>query len=550
MMKKMKNNLVLQGRVFMSLLMLTIFAACETDEPAEPAQEDPIASFQFEVSSENFLAVTFNNFSKNATSYSWDFGDGNTSTEESPAHTFEAVGAYEVTLTASNDAGVSVSKTNTVTLSDPDAELTKLAGLESKTWILQREGIALGIGPAAGDTQWWSFGGVTPLGDRPCILDDEYTFKRDGSFTLNSNGTLFTDGTGNGGWNDSNIDLCGDEANLDWTSAGGIDMSAYQNGGAYTYTMVDGELKLVGDGVYVGLANKTNAGDIGTQSAPQSELTYSIVKLVDNDDVDSLQIALQVNGEAVFWTFNLVHYDDESKKPAIPAEGPKASFDFSFTDGDQTVTFTNTSRNATSYTWDFGDGNTSTDENPVHTYAADGVYSVTLTASDGSDESVTTVALELNVTPITDFVIDHETAVTWDVFGGSAVEIVANPDASGINTSANVLKLTHGNETWAGILTQLDGPLDFTGKTKLKVKLWAPATGTLKFKLEGAGGTPNQEIDLTVDKANEWVELAWDLTTDINGNAVASNAYSRVVLFPGWDTTTADVYYVDDITME
>ncbi|WP_317127697.1 PKD domain-containing protein [Marinoscillum furvescens] len=546
----MKNNLVLQGRVLMSILVLALMASCETGEDAEPEQEDPIASFQFEVSTDNFLEVTFSNFSKNATSYAWDFGDGNTSEEESPVHTFETVGTYEVTLTASNEAGVSATKTNTVAISDPDAELTKLAGLESKTWILQREGVALGIGPAAGDTQWWSFGGVTPLGDRPCILDDEYTFKRDGSFELNSNGTLFTDGTGNGGWNDSNIDLCGDEASVDWTSAGGIDMSAYQNGGAYTYTFADGTLKLMGDGVYVGLANKTNAGDIGTQSAPQSELTYSIVKLVDNDDVDSLQIALQVNGEAVFWTFNLVHYDDESKKPAIPAEGPKALFDFSYTDGDQTVTFTNSSRNATSYTWDFGDGNTSTDENPVHTYSADGVYSVTLTATDGTTESVITKAIELNVTPVTDFVIDHESAVTWDVFGGSVVEIVANPDASGLNTSANVLKLTHGDQTWAGIVTQLDGPLDFTGKTKMKVKLWAPATGTLKFKLEGVGGEPNQEIDLTVDKANEWVELTWDLSTDINGNPVASNAYSRVVLFPGWDTTTADVYYIDDITME
>jgi PKD repeat protein len=37
---------------------------------------------------------------------------------------------------------------------------------------------------------------------------------------------------------------------------------------------------------------------------------------------------------------------------------------------------------ATSWSWDFGDGNTSTDQNPIHTYGTYGVYTVTLTVSD------------------------------------------------------------------------------------------------------------------------------------------------------------------------
>ncbi|MFO7879763.1 MAG: PKD domain-containing protein [Bacteroidota bacterium] len=42
------------------------------------------------------------------------------------------------------------------------------------------------------------------------------------------------------------------------------------------------------------------------------------------------------------------------------------------------------SGNITSYYWDFGDGNTSTDENPSHTYAENGVYNVNLTITDSN----------------------------------------------------------------------------------------------------------------------------------------------------------------------
>ncbi|HAW59232.1 MAG TPA: hypothetical protein DCX03_09535, partial [Bacteroidales bacterium] len=46
------------------------------------------------------------------------------------------------------------------------------------------------------------------------------------------------------------------------------------------------------------------------------------------------------------------------------------------------VIFTNTSQNFTTCDWNFGDGQTSTEVNPVHIYAAEGEYTVTLTAKD------------------------------------------------------------------------------------------------------------------------------------------------------------------------
>ena len=47
------------------------------------------------------------------------------------------------------------------------------------------------------------------------------------------------------------------------------------------------------------------------------------------------------------------------------------------------VDFTNTTTGATSYFWDFGDGNSSTDVNPSNTFNDEGDYLVTLTATEG-----------------------------------------------------------------------------------------------------------------------------------------------------------------------
>ncbi len=79
--------------------------ACNGVGESEPvfvvvnAQPTADATYSLDAGS---LDVQFINNSTLATGYLWDFGDGNTSAEANPLHSFDAAGNYEVTLTATN----------------------------------------------------------------------------------------------------------------------------------------------------------------------------------------------------------------------------------------------------------------------------------------------------------------------------------------------------------------------------------------------------------------------------------------------------------------
>ncbi|MDF1695186.1 MAG: peptidylprolyl isomerase [Saprospiraceae bacterium] len=74
-----------------------------------------------------------------------------------------------------------------------------------------------------------------------------------------------------------------------------------------------------------------------------------------------------------------------------------------------TVTFNNTSEKAETYIWDFGDGNTSTEESPEHKYFLSGKYIVKLTAKKGKKEN--TMEKELIVNPPQDCLVSVETTL-------------------------------------------------------------------------------------------------------------------------------------------
>lgn len=84
----------------------------------------PTANFSYAPSEADYLIVNFSNQSNSATTYSWSFPGGATSTSQDPSFTFAAEGTYEVSLTATDGNGMSDSVTKQVEVVEPEISFT------------------------------------------------------------------------------------------------------------------------------------------------------------------------------------------------------------------------------------------------------------------------------------------------------------------------------------------------------------------------------------------------------------------------------------------
>lgn len=81
---------------------------------------------------------------------------------------------------------------------------------------------------------------------------------------------------------------------------------------------------------------------------------------------------------------------DEPYTPWVPSNPPvKAEFTYQVQQP-LTVALTNRSEYANSYRWSFGDGQTSSQENPVHRYKSKGVYKITMVAANSREQQTAT----------------------------------------------------------------------------------------------------------------------------------------------------------------
>ncbi|MEJ1223550.1 hypothetical protein [Sediminicola sp. 1XM1-17] len=154
------------------------------------------------------------------------------------------------------------------------------------------------------------------------------------------------------------------------------------------------------------------------------------------------------------------------------------------------------------------------------------------------------------------FPVDFETPGTgadaeWIVFEADTapLEIVANPSASGINTSGTVAKLTATptNAPYAGTITSIETPYTLsTSNSVIKMMVFKDKIGPVGVKLAKGQGTVD-EIKVNNTKIGEWEELTFDFTSKIG--APEANGIDALVVFPDFENRTAtSVTYFDNIT--
>ncbi len=390
----------------------------------------PIASF---VAVNNMLTVTFTNNSDDAESYTWDFGDGNTSTDESPTHTYATEGDYIVTLTATNSCGNATSSSTVGANALPSAN-----GSASITAVCEGEEVSFTDMSSDNVTAWaWTFEGATPATSteqNPVVVyNDEGTFDvslvvtaaagtdeisfsdlivvtalpvsdfvavnnmQEVTFTNNSTGAnayLWDFGDGNTSTDINPIhtyeiegeytvtltvsNQCGEVVSSQSVGANSLPTA---NGGTDT-TFGCGSIEIQfndnsSDNVTAWLWT-FEGGNPATSTEQNPSVFYSTVGIYD--------VTLQVTSEA---GSDEIVYED-----LITIEGLSEA-DFEFEANDLEYSFTYTGMEGETFTWDFGDGNTSTMMNPVHTYEDYGMYTVVMTASNDCSSDITSQDLDI-----------------------------------------------------------------------------------------------------------------------------------------------------------
>ena len=332
--------------------------------------------------------ITFTNTSTNATSYSWNFGTGanpSTSTAANPTVTFNTIGTYTATLTATNSFGNDVeTQTNIINVLDGNGVALPIT-----------EGFTAATYPP---TNW----AIVNANNSPTTWARNATV---GNAPTAGNSMFFN----NFNYNDSDDDQVRmPGANLTGFSSAQLQFDvAYA---PYNANNFDGLEVLVSTNcgaTWTSVYSKSN-----TTLATAPAVTTSFVPTAAQWRTETVSLTPYVGNSKVIVSFknlsgygNNLYVDNINLTGVVSSVPPVASFTASATTicAGQSVTFTNTSTgNPTSYAWSFQGGNpaTSTATSPVVTFANPGTYTVSLVATNASGNNTATQTIVVNSNPV------------------------------------------------------------------------------------------------------------------------------------------------------
>lgn len=400
------TNQTISGGGTYNILLIGIDAGNCRDSITIPILQHPIPNADFTFAPSGGCAnipITFTNTSTGTDGYTtwwWDFGDGFTSTDQSPTHTYGVGGTYTVTLTQTNGPGCTDTYSTNVTVLD--VPVMNITGDDGDGDLINcllpadptTQETVIFTNTSTGATSYtWDFGDGSPTVTVGTTASQSHTYTTYGTFTVTVTGTH-----ANGCTSVATLTVVFEK----YVSAAlTLDITEYSGCDPHTLTTL----------VNLSVNANTYVWDFGDGSPPVTTTdptppnhtyttggTYTITLTASN----SCNTAIATIA------------------PIIIVDGPTADFNTNLPGNlgcsPQNTIFTNTSVNvqpANNYQWDMGNGNTynNTTNPPNQTYTT-GTYDVTLIAGNacGTDTIVQTITID--TIPIVGLIVDPDTGCT------------------------------------------------------------------------------------------------------------------------------------------
>ncbi len=345
----------------------------------------PVADFWSDITSgEAPLTVTFNDQSTGSpTSWDWNFGDGVTSTEKNPIHTYTTDGTYTVKETITNEIGKDT-KESYITVTSPAEALTAVVPVPDFSASVTSGEAPLTVSftdESSGSPNAWQWN----FGDSSDILTEynpTHTYTKAGTYTVTETVTNEA-----GKDTETKTNYITVTAPLQTPDA---DFSASVTSGEAPLTVSFTDESSGSPNAWQW--NFGDSSDILTKYNPTHIFTkagtYTVTETVTNEA-----------GKDAETKTNYITVTAPPDTPTVAV--PVPDFSASVTSGEAplTVTFTDESTGSpTAWKWNFGDGSTiiggttSAYKNPTHTYEKAGIYEVKETAinSAGKDTEIKT----------------------------------------------------------------------------------------------------------------------------------------------------------------
>jgi PKD repeat protein len=368
--------------IFLGLLVVTTLVLTMA-APADAAVPTGLFVSAITTGTAPFAVQFIDSSTGTPTSWAWSFGDGGTSAVQNPAHTYTSAGSYTVTLTVTNtDGSNTISKTGYITVSETVAApvASFVGSVTSGTSPLT---VQFADSSTNTPTSWaWSFGDGSTSADQ----NPSHTYSSAGSYTV----TLTAINAGGSA-------TASQSGYITVTNTATAPVTSFVSAVTTGTTPLTIQFADSSTNTPTSWAWSFGDGDTSTDQNPSH--TYSAA--------GSYTVTLTATNTAGSNTVSQAGYI------TVTDEEPVAAFTSNVTTGTASlfVQFNDTSTNyPTSWTWYFGDGGSSTEQDPVYEYISAGTYTVTLTAANsaGSDTTYTSgyITVDAASVPVTSFTVD------------------------------------------------------------------------------------------------------------------------------------------------